>query len=44
LSNSIASVTLTITNATKLSFTYTASANHDPDGESNGTVIIAPKP
>lgn len=44
LSNSIASVTLTITNATKSSFTYTASANHDPDGESNGTVIVVSKP
>jgi subtilisin family serine protease len=44
LSNSITSVTLTVTNATKSSFMYTASANHDPDGESTGTVIVVTKP
>ena len=44
LGNSVVSVTLTVTNATKTSFTYTAGANHDPDGESNGTVIVVSKP
>jgi hypothetical protein len=40
----IKSVTLTVTNATLASYTYMATANHDPDGESNGTMIIIPKP
>lgn len=43
-STNITSVTLTITNAALTSYTYTPTANHDPDGESNGTVIIVPKP
>ena len=44
LGNSVASVTFTVTNATKTSFTYTVGSNHDPDGESNGTVIVVSKP
>lgn len=44
LSTSITSITLTITNATLASYTYTATANHDPDGESNGSMIVVPKP
>ena len=34
-----AGVTLTVTSVTKSGFTYLASANHDPDGSSNGTKI-----
>lgn len=44
LSTSITSVTLTITNAALTSYTYTPTANHDPDGESNGTTIVVLKP
>jgi hypothetical protein len=44
LITSITNVTLTITNATLVSYTYTAATNHDPDGESNGTVIAVPRP
>ncbi len=35
------SVKFTVTGVTKSSATYNASANADPDGDSNGTVIIA---
>ena len=38
------SVTFTITNMTKGGFTYTAGANHDPDGDSTGTTITVTKP
>jgi serine protease AprX len=34
-----ASVTFTITNVTRPSLSYQSSANHDPDGDSNGTRI-----
>ena len=44
LGTSKASVTLTVTNATKSAYTYSATANHDPDGESTGTVILVPRP
>ncbi len=37
-------VTFTITNATKAGFTYTSASNHDPDGDSTGTVIVIAKP
>lgn len=43
-STSITSVTLTVTNAALTSYTYAPSSNHDPDGESNGIVIVVPKP
>ena len=44
LSTSKASITLTVTNATKSSYTYSAISNHDPDGESSGTVILISRP
>jgi hypothetical protein len=37
------SVTFTIMSMTKGGFTYTASANHDPDGDSDGTAITVTK-
>jgi hypothetical protein len=37
------SVTFTIMNMTKGGFSYTPSANHDPDGDSNGTTITVTK-
>jgi hypothetical protein len=47
LSNQVAgssgSVTFTIMNMTKGGFSYTPSANHDPDGDSNGTTITVTK-
>ena len=42
--NSINSVTLSVTNATGGGLTYTPADNHDPDGDSNGTVITVNKP
>lgn len=44
ISKSVPSVSLTITSASKSAFTYISAYNHDPDGESNGTTIIVPKP
>jgi serine protease AprX len=44
LSTSKTSITLTVTSATKSSYTYNAAANHDPDGDSTGTVIVVSKP
>lgn len=44
LKSSVSSITFTVTNVTRAGFTYQASANHDPDGESNGTVIVVLKP
>jgi hypothetical protein len=44
LSTSKTSITLTVTSATKSSYTYNAVANHDPDGDSTGTVIVVSKP
>lgn len=38
------SVAFTVTGVTHATLTYKSSANHDPDGDSNGTVIIVPKP
>ena len=40
MKNSKTSVTFTVTNVAKSGATYNASANHDPDGGSNGTTII----
>jgi hypothetical protein len=37
-------VTFTVNNATRNSFTYAASSNHDPDGSSTGTKIVVRKP
>ena len=41
---SVSSVTFTVTNVTHSSFTYQPGSNHDPDGDSNGTVIGVAKP
>ncbi len=37
-------VTFTVTSLTKSGSTYSAAANHDPDGDSNGTSIVVPRP
>lgn len=42
--NNVGSVAFTVTNATKAGFTYTPAANHDPDGDSNGTTITVLAP
>jgi hypothetical protein len=44
LSKQTPSVTLTIMSVTHATLTYAAGANHDPDGDSNGTSITVPKP
>jgi subtilisin family serine protease len=41
---SVASVTFTVTNVTRSGGTYMPSANHDPDGDSTGTVIVIARP
>ena len=40
LSSMRLSVTFTVTGLAKSSMTYQSSANHDPDGDSNGTSIL----
>ena len=42
--NKDVSVTFTVTNATHASLAYQSVANHDPDGDSTGTVIVVNKP
>jgi hypothetical protein len=42
--NRRASVTFTVSSLSGSGFTYAAGANHDPDGESNGTSITVLKP
>jgi hypothetical protein len=37
------SATFTVSNVTLAGSTYDASANHDPDGDSNGTIITIPQ-
>jgi serine protease AprX len=44
LANKITSVTYTVSTVTKTGYTYQAAANHDPDGDSNGTTITVSKP
>lgn len=44
ISLSAAQIRYTVTNVTRAGFTYQATGNHDPDGSSNGTVIIVPRP
>ena len=39
ISTNISSATFTVTGVTKSAYTYVASSNHDPDGDSNGTAI-----
>jgi hypothetical protein len=38
------SVTFTVNNISRASSTYTSANNHDPEGDSNGTRIVVPKP
>jgi hypothetical protein len=38
------SATFTVTNVTHATLTYKSSTNHDPDGDSTGTVIVVSKP
>lgn len=40
----VSRVTFSVTNATRSGYTYQASANHDPDGDSNGSAIIINRP
>lgn len=42
--NQAASVTFTVSNVSHSTAIYDGSANHDPDGESNGTMITVLKP
>ena len=44
LSNTIASVTLTVTSAARTGYAYVSSANHDANGDSNGTLMVVVKP
>jgi hypothetical protein len=44
ISNNSASATFTVTNVQKAGQTYNSAANSDPDGDSNGTVIVVLKP
>jgi calcineurin-like phosphoesterase family protein len=44
ISNGTSSVTFTVNNVTRTNFTYTSTSNHDPDGSSNGTRIVVPRP
>ena len=38
------SVTFTVTSLTKSGWTYSSASNHDPDGDSTGTVIVVARP
>lgn len=42
--NRVSSVTFTVNSLSKTGFTYQSSANHDPDGDSNGTTIKVNRP
>jgi hypothetical protein len=44
ISLSAAQIRFTVNTVTLAGFTYQSAANHDPDGSSNGTVIIVPRP
>jgi hypothetical protein len=44
LRRKISSVSFTVSNLSRSSYTYTPSANHDPDGDSNGTTITILSP
>ncbi len=44
VSKKAASVTFTVDNVTHATYTYQSADNHDPDGDSNGTVITVNKP
>jgi hypothetical protein len=42
--NNTASVAFNITNLSLSGYSYDSSANHDPDGDSNGTTIVVARP
>jgi hypothetical protein len=42
--DAVPSLTFTVTSLSKAGFSYDASANHDPDPDSNGTVIVVNQP
>jgi hypothetical protein len=44
LKTSVASIALTVTNVTRSGLTYQSAANHNPEGDGNGTVIVVLKP
>ena len=44
LGSKVASVKFSVTGVSYPTLTYRASANHDPDGDSTGTVIVVSKP
>jgi hypothetical protein len=44
IKGNVASVTFTVDNVTHASYTYDPGANHDPDGDSNGTSITVASP
>jgi hypothetical protein len=44
ISDSIGSATFTVTNVTIAGMTYQSSDNHDPDGDSTGTIITVNRP
>ena len=44
VSDSVPSLTYTVTSLSKTGYTYDPGANHDPDGDSNGTVIVVNQP
>lgn len=44
LKSSVTSVTFSVTNISDGTNTYDAGANHDPDGDSNGTTIVIVRP
>ncbi|MCA9926513.1 MAG: S8 family serine peptidase, partial [Anaerolineales bacterium] len=44
ISKNSSSVTFTVSNVTHATLVYNSGANHDPDGDSNGTSIVVLKP
>jgi hypothetical protein len=44
INSSVTSVTFTVTQLTLSGYSYSALSNHDPDGDSNGTMIVVTKP
>ena len=44
VSDSVPSLTFTVTGLSKGGFSYDPGANHDPDTDSNGTVIVVNQP
>ena len=44
INNNISAVTFSATSVVRSPDTYSASANHDPDGDSNGTTLTISRP